>query len=171
MIRSFARLGTLLALSLVLLNCSKKEDTPNPTAAVQGNWKLSGLSANPGIKLKQGTFTGVFSDLYPLVALQYPCITNVTLTLTGTTTQLNTPTGCTFTDAEVQRQLGVSFNGTYVITGNKLEFTSSTGTKTSYDLTTSAGTMTWAYQGRFTDPDDPTKQSTSTVTLTFQKAP
>lgn len=172
MSRSLARLGTLLALSIILLNCSKKEETPDPATAVQGRWKLIGLRANPAIKI-QG-LPGTFSELYPLVQVRYPCIGDVTLTLTANTTRLNTPTGCNFTDFEVQQQLGVSFNGTYVVEGSQLDFTSSTGLVRKYELTTSGDQMTWAYQNKFLDPDAPgdaTKAIDSRVTITFQKVP
>jgi hypothetical protein len=174
MIRSLLRPGLLLALSVVLLNCSKKEETPDAATRVQGTWKLAGLNATPAIRVRTGSFTGSFSDLFPLVKVAYPCISDVTLTMAANTTQLNTPQGCTFTDFEAQQQLGVSFNGTYSITGNKLELISSNSKVSTFDLTTSGNQMTWAYDNRFVDPDAPTdatKAINSRVTITFEKVP
>ncbi len=145
-----SRLTALLvvfALSVVLYQCGKKSDDPAPsTTSVEGTWKFTGLTANPGVVI-----TGVpvpVTDLYSALVLTAPCSADTKLTfVAGGTMTLSVPSNCTALNAPVdvliEQYTGFSSKSKWAVNGSKLTVTRSDGkTQTVYDYTVSGTLLT-----------------------------
>lgn len=135
----------LFALALVLSNCGGKDDEPAPEAAVQGTWKFTGLTANPGV-----TITGSpvpISDLYSALVLTAPCAANITLTFNaGGTMAVSVPANCTALNQSVgvlvDQYTGFSSGARWSLSGNNLTVTRASGGTQAYTYEVGGGALT-----------------------------
>lgn len=150
--RSFFRLrasrlsafSLLFALALVLSNCGGKDD-PAPDAAVQGTWKFTGLTANPGVTLTGSPVP--ISDLYSALVLAAPCAANITLTFNaGGTMALNVPANCAALNQPVgtlvDQYTGFSSGAKWSVSGSKMTVTRASGNTQTYDYQAGGGALT-----------------------------
>lgn len=138
-------LSLLFALALLLYNCGGNDDAPAPEAAVQGTWKFTGLTANPGI-----TFSGSpvpLSDLYSALVLTAPCAANITLAFNaGGTMALSVPANCTALNQSVgvlvDQYTGFSSGAKWSVNGSKMTVTRANGNTQVYDYVADNGLLT-----------------------------
>lgn len=137
-------LAALFALALLHAGCGGKDD-PSPEAAVQGTWKFTGLTANPGV-----TITGSpvpISDLYSALVLTAPCAANITLTFNaGGTMALSAPANCTALNQPVgtlvDQYTGFSSGARWAVSGSKMTVTRANGQTQVYDYQAGSGALT-----------------------------
>ena len=148
-IRKFTVLLALSSLALTVMNCSKDKDSPE--AQIVGTWKISNLFYKEGSDPEQ--------DLYPLLLLSSPCISNVSITFksNGTATS-SIPNDC---QDDAGDFVGGVDNATYEVKGDKLILTSS-GTAEEVPVSFSGKQMFWT----FTETD---AGVTTTVRMGFTK--
>ena len=143
---SLAVLTALVTLALLHVGCGGKDD-PAPEAAVQGTWKFTGLTANPGV-----TITGSpvpISDLYSALVLTAPCAANVAVNLqAGGLMQLVAagPNDCVALNQPVgvlvEQYTGFGNGAKWSVSGGKMTVTRANGQSQVYDYQVGGGALT-----------------------------
>jgi hypothetical protein len=156
----------LLAMPLLFSSCKKDNDDVTP-ATVEGDWKITGIKANPAIEFP---FFGKVSDIYQLFALaDGDCLNNLVVTFSNGATSVNVPPACQDSQdetGEIALFLPLSNSSKWTLDGNKLTLTNTDGTVKTYDVTTSGNTMTWSSEEEVENLDGTKTNATLTVTWT-----
>ncbi len=159
-LRSFALVAAVFA---VVTACSSKNDTPAAqTNTLEGNWKVSSLSA------------AGLGDLLPAITQTYgTCINDVTLSFkTGGADSYDTPASCAASAtsiATLSATTGIDANSKWSQSGNVLTITPSTGTPKSFTTTFTSSSAVQLQGPASLDLLTPGTKTTYNLTLGLKK--
>jgi hypothetical protein len=126
----------LVAIPLWFGSCKKDEDENGP-GTVEGNWKVTSGTINPGV-LGFTDFVAVGGYLN-----NSTCLTDLTVSFKGDgKLQLDNPSSCDKINPKVISDVtGIETNSTWVHTGDKLTLTAPGGMKREYGVSVNNKTM------------------------------
>ncbi|GAB3507282.1 lipocalin-like domain-containing protein [Emticicia fontis] len=133
-IRKFTVLLALSALSLSVMNCSKKDgEDVAPQAQIVGSWKITNLFVKEGSAAEE--------DQFPFLVALVPCFKDIVITFNSNGTVTGSiPAAC---QDDVDGVVGDLQQAKYEVKGDQLIMTSSDGTKETINVSFSGKTMSW----------------------------